>query len=326
MYDSMMKYVAAPPAPIAEIARQEFAREYQAIAVPTDDPQWRQKTERFVLANTPERHKYGTADGGQGIVYFDARDRAASALIGAIPDEDLARIAAGFSRRAPGEPDPDKPHTSSADHGYRPPVRESSSSGGDTALQLTRVAGHDLSSMGPPFDDRASLQAEGKRVDPALAFPGEDKQTKKGSFKVSSKALAILKKETGITSPADALMRSVRKIIDLIPHQELPKMVGEKSLPDAQDQIANHTRTAFHRWLSKLKTYSPKAYKRLQSSPDDAALMFYVYMRRVVSDELAGILFKRYFQSAAGHPGELKRKDIGRELDKAPVLAGAREG
>jgi len=298
-FANLMGYIDPKPERYAEEApsRPEFERGSSVIGVQQDDPEWRDKAERFVLANTPARHKFGKASGSQAIVYFDSRGRAASAVIGDIPDDELACIVAGFSRRGPGEPQLGKPSTSSKDHGYGIPVQEVK-------------AGDGL--------------GEG-REDPALALPGDEKQTKRGAFKVSSKVLDLLKKETGVVSAGDTTLRSARKIIDMIPQEDLPKMVGGKDMPDAQDRIANKPRDAFHRWLAKLRQFSPRAHKHLQSAPDDTALMFYIYMRRVSGTEMADILFRRYFQTKSGHPGELKRKDIARELERSPVTA-EREG
>jgi len=288
-FASLMGYVDPKPEEHAEEApsRSEFECGSGMLGAQQADPGWRAKAERFVLANTPARHRFGKSGGSEAIVYFDSRGRAANAVIADIPDDDLARIVAGFSRRGPGEFQLGKPSTSSKDHGYGVPVQEA-------------------------------------RVDPALAFSGDEKQTKQGAFKVSSKVLDLLKKETGIASAGDAVLRSARKIIDLIPREDLPKMVGGKDLPDAQDRIANKPRDAFHKWLVKLKNFSPRAHKHLQAAPDDTALMFYIYMRRVVGTELADVLFRRYFQTKSGHPGELKRKDIQRELERSP-MAAARE-
>jgi hypothetical protein len=77
--------------------------------------------EKFVLNNTPEHHRYMTAGGHQGIVYFDFRGRAASGVLAEISSEDLARIAHEFSKRYPGEPDRSKPQTNRTDHGYQRP-------------------------------------------------------------------------------------------------------------------------------------------------------------------------------------------------------------
>lgn len=126
MFDHLMEHIAEQKlTPSGAVDRPEFERDYGSHdAVNPSDPDQRQKLERFVLANTPERHRYMTAEGLQAIVYFDARGRAASSTLAEISTEELVRIAHEFSSRFPGEPDHSRPGTSSTDHGYRKPVTE----------------------------------------------------------------------------------------------------------------------------------------------------------------------------------------------------------
>lgn len=128
MFDHMMEHISEQRlGSSGAVERPEFGRDYGTQdAVDPNDPEQRQKLERFVLANTPERHRFQTAEGLQAIVYFDSRGRAVSAALAEIAVEDLVRIAHGFSSRFPGEPDHAKPGTSSTDHGYRKPVTEES--------------------------------------------------------------------------------------------------------------------------------------------------------------------------------------------------------
>lgn len=117
MFSHLIEYISKKPVLETDMWRPEFERQ-SAGASP--DPKWREKAERYVLANTPGRHRYVTAEGQEAIVYFDARGRAACAAISEVPDQDLARIADMFSGRAPGA-DPVKP---SGDTGYVKPAME----------------------------------------------------------------------------------------------------------------------------------------------------------------------------------------------------------
>jgi hypothetical protein len=125
MYPNLMKYITEQRlTPSGAVDRPEFERGYgSSDAVDTTDPEQRAKLERFVLSNTPERHRYTTAAGYQGIVYFDARGRAVSGVLSEISIEDLVRVAHEFSKRFPGEPDHSSPQTGSSNHGYSRPTQ-----------------------------------------------------------------------------------------------------------------------------------------------------------------------------------------------------------
>jgi len=125
MYPNLMKYITEQRlTPSGAVDRPEFERGHgSSDAVDTTDPEQRAKLERFVLNNTPERHRYTTAVGGQGVVYFDARGRAVSGVLSEISTEDLVRVAHEFSKRFPGEPDHARPQTGSSNHGYPRPTQ-----------------------------------------------------------------------------------------------------------------------------------------------------------------------------------------------------------
>lgn len=109
-----------------EVQRTEFEPGASSSGWPLiADPEVRRKVEQFVLRTTPTPHRYTTADGDVGIVYFDERGRAASCKLSEISDLDLERIASQRGRRKPGEKDRTKPQTSRTDHGYNKPVQES---------------------------------------------------------------------------------------------------------------------------------------------------------------------------------------------------------
>lgn len=164
MFDSLMKHISEQRLHVSgAVDRPEMDRDYGGVDQVAPD---RQKLEQFVLRNTPCRHKYETADGQQGIVYFDSRGRAASCTLSEIPDEDLMRVAHEFSKRFPGEPNHSKPQTGRREHGYPTPVQESQA-------EVTRLAGmlkargwrmgHGTASKGG-----VSLKFEESRNDPAV--------------------------------------------------------------------------------------------------------------------------------------------------------------
>lgn len=125
MYESLMKHISEQQIGASgAVDRPEFDRDYGGDQVSFDVPGQREKVKAFVLRNTPHRHRYKDAEGRQGVVYFDARGRAASCVLEQIPDDDLVRIAHEFSKRFPGEPNHDKPQTSRSNHGYPTPVQE----------------------------------------------------------------------------------------------------------------------------------------------------------------------------------------------------------
>jgi len=57
------------------------------------DPAGREEMIRFIDASTPARHKFDTADGRTGVVYFDTRGRAVSAVLDDLGDDTLGWIA-----------------------------------------------------------------------------------------------------------------------------------------------------------------------------------------------------------------------------------------
>jgi hypothetical protein len=126
MFDHMMKYIAEEGQfASGAVDRTEFERSYgDDDNFDPSDPPDRVKLSRFVLRNTPSQHRYKTAEGAQGIVYFDSRGRAASCALEEIPLEDLVRIAHECSKRFPGEVNHDRPKTGRRKHGYAKPVQE----------------------------------------------------------------------------------------------------------------------------------------------------------------------------------------------------------
>lgn len=80
------------------------------------DNEERQRMLAVIASSTPERHQFTTANGRIGIVYFDARGRATSALLDELDDDTIQWILQ--SKSLDGTPTP----TSS--HGYTMPVQE----------------------------------------------------------------------------------------------------------------------------------------------------------------------------------------------------------
>lgn len=149
--------------------------------------------------------------------------------------------------------------------------------------------------------------AEAQRITPALAFSDEEPPTKPGGFKVSSKALSILKKEMG-WQPDQTLFAKARKLVSEIDYNDLPKAFGERSMDKAQDVLARAPRRAFEMWLRKIHLVSPRLGRYLREVPENASLLFYTYIVRVSGRDMADIILKRYFATASDHPGSVVRE------------------
>ena len=142
---------------------------------------------------------------------------------------------------------------------------------------------------------------------PTMGDPDE-KKGRKGAFKVSSKILKLWKSEVGASGPDWLLFKQVRDRIAGIPRNDLPKIWGKSNIADAQDMISGRPKKAFQMWLRNVKKVDPKMQGYIQRVADNVPLVYYGFMVRVVGNEMADIIFKRYFETEAGHPGELKRK------------------
>lgn len=92
--------------------------EFEPTRVRADmDPPTRARMESVVWSGTPGRHRFKTAAGERGIVFFDERGRAASGVLSEIGDGELARLYDRLQAKV-------KPTTSATDHGYRQPTQE----------------------------------------------------------------------------------------------------------------------------------------------------------------------------------------------------------
>ena len=150
--------------------------------------------------------------------------------------------------------------------------------------------------------------AEAQRVTPVLAFPDEETPTKPGAFKVSSRALKLWKKETN-AGPGDMMFKQVRDAVAAIPRNQLSLAWGirdDEHVNKAQDFIAHKPKQAFQKWMINLHRVSPKLGKYLRGVPENASLLYYLFMTVVSGEEMARLIFKRFFETETDHPGALK--------------------
>jgi len=157
-------------------------------------------------------------------------------------------------------------------------------------------------------DDMKAL-LERQKSDPALSSGGGlEPKTRKGAFKVSSASLKFFKTSPDIDGPRDIMFKKVVKYIDDIPRDELPKIWKAKNMADAQDLISDKPKRAFQMWMMNVGKVAPKIKKRLSAVPQNAALMYYVFMTRVVGTMMADQIFKRHFATDSDHAGAMKGK------------------
>jgi len=175
-----------------------------------------------------------------------------------------------------------------------------------------------------------SAVQEAQRVDPELAWPGKERKTKPGSFKVSSKELDFLKKAANGKGPDAIFFKRQKDLINNISREDLAKVVGKDNIPDAQDFIAYKPRQAFQRFLVNIGKYSSKLGKALRGTHAPmSSMVFYMVMMRLSGRMMADIVFKRYFETESGHPGEFhagferKKKEAERLKQKHGKFQGA---
>jgi hypothetical protein len=72
-------------------------------------------------------------------------------------------------------------------------------------------------------------------------------------------------------------------------------------MADAQDVVSGKPRKAFQMWMRNVKKVSPKIHKRITSRAEDAAIIYYAFMSRVVGAMMADEIFKRYFETDGGY-------------------------
>ncbi len=164
---------------------------------------------------------------------------------------------------------------------------------------------------------------ERNEVDPALNVAGVDEPGRAGAFKVSSKALAMMKQMPGFETPDAALFTQLKKLVYDLTLTEIAKSFGEDEVDKAQDFVAKSPRQAFNKWLLHVTRVAPKIGKRIRSTPDNAALLFYTFVSRLSGRDMADIILKRYFETESDHIGAVKARMKVEELEEA--LAEAAE-
>lgn len=159
---------------------------------------------------------------------------------------------------------------------------------------------------------------EAQRGPAALAFPDEDVPTKPGAFKISSKAMKAFKDGLGDQweGPESALFKRQRDLVMGLSRDDLMQLFGADSIDKAQDIIAGKPKAAFNKWLMMASKVSPKLGSLVRSQPDNAALLFYLTMVRVVGRDLADITLKRYFETESDHIGAVKARVKVEELER----------
>tara|TARA_Y100000310_G_scaffold171060_1_gene171198 strand:- start:7811 stop:9142 length:1332 start_codon:yes stop_codon:yes gene_type:complete len=154
----------------------------------------------------------------------------------------------------------------------------------------------------------SSLITERQKSTPSLAFPDEERPTRRGAFKVSSKILKLWRDETGKDmKPDQMLFKRVRAHITR-DRGKLAALFGKDSIADAQDVIAKNGRKAFRLYLRNLERVDPKLAKYSRGVPENVPLVFYAVLSAVSGQDMADIVFKRYFETISSHPGALKVK------------------
>jgi hypothetical protein len=158
---------------------------------------------------------------------------------------------------------------------------------------------------------------ERQKTTPHLAFDYEEAPARRGGFKVSSKALKLYRQEIpGFKGPADTMFKRVRGVVDAIPRTDLPRLFGitadsAAAIPDAQDVVARQPRRAFQTFLRKIKSVSPKLHGYMQKLGGtlNASIIFHMLVTRLSGEEMANMIFRRYFASQSDHPGAVMARN-----------------
>ena len=160
---------------------------------------------------------------------------------------------------------------------------------------------------------------EAQRGAAGFAFDDEDVATKPGAFKISSKALAIIKQALGDEweGPESNLFKRYRDIVSNLSQQDLLDLFDAERMDLAQDMIAGKPKAAFNKWLMKTAKVSPALGKLVRARPDWASILFYMTVMRVSGRDMADIILKRYFETETDHIGAVKAKMKVEELEDA---------
>lgn len=145
--------------------------------------------------------------------------------------------------------------------------------------------------------DPESVIGERQKEDPAGAFPGEEKPVRKGSFKLSKRALDMWREEGGIENPEEMLFRAEREYISKIPNEKLPEVWGAENMADAQDVIAGNPKKAMQMFLKNIGKIAPKLGGAVRKNPDNVPLWFYATILRVSGREMADVILRKWFMT-----------------------------
>jgi len=156
-----------------------------------------------------------------------------------------------------------------------------------------------------------SYIGERRKVDPSMAFPGEERKVRPGSFKISSKMLDMIRKEANIRHPEKVLFKAQRDYIEKISPDDLAKIWEQDHISDAQDVIATYPKKAFRLWMKNIGKVAPRMAKAIRAIPENVPIWFYATILRVVGREMADILLKMYFVSEPSQSwrGKLRKED-----------------
>jgi hypothetical protein len=154
-----------------------------------------------------------------------------------------------------------------------------------------------------------AIQERQKETPAGWGAADDERPTRRGAFKVSSKALKYFKKASAnidepVTKPSEMLFKRSRDYINKIPRDKLPEFFGEKNMPDTQDLMARHPKKAFERWLRRVGKVDPRIAKYVRAVPENVPLIYYMFMEIVSGQLMADIIFKRHFETESGHIGQ----------------------
>lgn len=166
----------------------------------------------------------------------------------------------------------------------------------DLKAMVAYVHVTDLSEDTDDLDERQKT-SPGLGDEPQPGKPTKPVMTRQGSFKLSQKSLDLFKKMDGFT-PDQALFKGQAKIMNAIPREKLPTVIGADSLPDAQDELARNPKGAIQKFMRNIHKVSPKAGKMLRAVPENAALYFYIYAMNLSGRDMADEILKRHLTTS----------------------------
>lgn len=162
----------------------------------------------------------------------------------------------------------------------------------------------ELERQGAKWSPEDRLVGEARMAAAGLAFPDEE-QARRASFKISSNMVNMMVKAGHFKGPTDALFTKVKNLVSAVPRDRLPAMWGitdDPHLDKTQDFIAMRPREAFKAWMRNVAKASPALAGRLRVAPDNASMLYLVAVTRVSGEDMAMVLFRRYFATKSDHP------------------------